>query len=530
MSDDRRSVHAGQLGRAALASAVLFGLGSVGCNFQGPDPYLRVQGRALCDVHRQECTRLSVNGASCVEIGPTVLDFLADLCFDRATENGTAACKRAFCNNGVPSNDAPGFCDAPSLGDSLAVEGVCTPAPAGRGRVGVRADQHSTVCTRPPGHQDEEFTCSPLDETFPPEGQAELCIDITQTPAMEQVAPPSGRLSRAWTLGGSFAPCTPTAALIFDVPPGPVATASTAGTAVTATAVRGQVGITQTCGEGCLPTSVQSFRADIADMTVAGTPLTQLVVTSIGPAAVTDQTGPQGFFLGIGTGELTLRADGKVNGVGGSFTVRNSSPWHVDLSPGSLRVRGGVVLSGVGPNGSDVTINADVNSVPATPQTQACANQSSLARLFGFEDVGRWSSTQAVLSLVTSPLTQGCGALGIEGQNYMSVAGNTFTTQGLAVGTQASVDLFIPGNQPNPFWLGALQMFLSCPSGAVNNQYIGQVELTGKPQNSYSTLRFPLSSAVRANLTRNLTDCSFTFGLNVNPTGRKWLLDKLRLQ
>ncbi len=529
MSDDRRFVQAGHLGRAALAalaSTLLFGLGAVAC--QGADPYLRVQGRASCNVTRQECTRLSADRLTCIEVGDVLPTFLAEVCFDRNNDNGTAACKKTFCNDGIASLDVPGSCEAPLFNSSLAVDGVCTPAPAGTTPGTVRGQQHSTICSGT--DEDGTHPCSPLTEAFPPEDEPELCIDFTQTPAMEQVAPPSGRLSRAWRLEGSFAACTLTSALAYDVSPGPVATASGGSTTVTAVAVRGQVGITQSCGEGCLPTSVQRFRADLADMTVAGLQLTQLMVTSIGPAAVTDQIGPQGSFLGIGAGELTLRADGKLNGVGGSFTVRNTSPWQVDLSPAFLRLRGEAVISGVGPNGTDVTITADVSSTPATPQTQACANQSSLARLFGFEDVGRWSSSQAVLSLVTSPLTQGCGALGIEGQNYIPIAGNTFTTQGLAVGTQASVDLFIPANQPNPFWLGALQMFLSCPSGAVNNQYIGQVELTGKPQNRYSTLRFPLSAAVRANLKRNLTDCSFSFGLNVNPTGRKWLLDNLRLQ
>ena len=465
-----------------------------------------------------------------MEVGEPVLQFLADVCYEQ-NDNAAAACKRTFCNNGTASRDVPGSCEAPVRSDGLTAEGVCILAPAGRPLVAVRAQQHSVLCTSD-FNDNTGDPCTSRDQEFPPAGQPDLCLDLTQKPAMEQVATPSGLLSRAWRIT-DFTPgaCTAVTALAtFDVTPGPIATASGGGTTVTASALRGQAAITQSCGEGCIPTSLQTFRTDLANMTVAGAQITQLVVTSIGPAAVTNQIGPQGSFLGIGVGELTLQADGKVNGVGGTFTARNSSPWHVDLSPAFLRLTGGVVISGVGPNGGDVTINADVSSVPATPQTQACANQSSLARLFGFEDVGRWSSSQAALSLVTAPLTQGCGALGIEGQGYLPIAGNTFTTQGLPVGTQASVDLFIPANQPNPFWLGALQMYLSCPSGAVNNQYIGQVELTGKPQNSYSTLRFPLSAAVRANLTRNLTDCSFSFALNVNQTGRKWLLDKLRLQ
>ena len=166
--------------------------------------------------------------------------------------------------------------------------------------------------------------------------------------------------------------------------------------------------------------------------------------------------------------------------------------------------------------------------MPTTAQNAACAAESSLQRLFGFEDVQRWTSTQAALSLVTSPLTQGCGALGVSGQGYIPINGGTFTTSGLATKAAASVDLFIPTNQPNQSYLGALQMYLSCPSGNVFNQYIGQVELTGKPQNQYSTLRFPLPSVTLSTLARPLNDCSFSFALNVNPTGRTWILDNLR--
>ena len=101
---------------------------------------------------------------------------------------------------------------------------------------------------------------------------------------------------------------------------------------------------------------------------------------------------------------------------------------------------------------------------------------------------------------MTSPIRQGCGALGIQGSGYMPINSIAFVAGGLTVTAALSVDLFIPNNQPNQFYLGALQMYLSCPSVGSYNQYIGQVELTGKPQNAYSTLRFPLPTAVKNTL------------------------------
>ena len=111
----------------------------------------------------------------------------------------------------------------------------------------------------------------------------------------------------------------------------------------------------------------------------------------------------------------------------------------------------------------------------------------------------------------------------------MSIASARFSTADLTLNTAASVDLFIPSNQPNPSWLGALQMYLTCPSANVFNQYIGQVELTGKPTNHFSTLRFPLPGQTVSTLTQSpANQCYFSLGLNVNQTGQTWILDNLR--
>jgi hypothetical protein len=116
----------------------------------------------------------------------------------------------------------------------------------------------------------------------------------------------------------------------------------------------------------------------------------------------------------------------------------------------------------------------------------------------------------------------------VSGSGYIPISSSPFSTTGLNPMSALDVDLFIPTNQPNPFYLGALQSYLSCPSGNVSNQYIGQVELTGKPVGQYSTLRFPLPFAVLSTLGRGLQDCFFTLALNVNATNQAWLLDNLR--
>jgi hypothetical protein len=252
-------------------------------------------------------------------------------------------------------------------------------------------------------------------------------------------------------------------------------------------------------------------------MSVLGAPLTQ----------ITPPDSPA--FTGVAPGGLRLRLEGQMNGVDSVFRLVSTSPFRVDVTS-AFRLRGTFLLDGLGPNGTSlpITVTVDASAPPATPQDTTCAVESSLDRLFGFEDVQSWTSTAASLSLVTAPVRQGCGALGVAGQGYMPIVGAPFTTRGLATNTALSVDLFIPKGQPNPSWLGTLQMYLTCPSASVFNQYIGQVELTGKPVGQYSTLRFPLPSATRTTLGQPIDDCSFSFALNVNATGNKWLLDKLR--
>jgi hypothetical protein len=185
----------------------------------------------------------------------------------------------------------------------------------------------------------------------------------------------------------------------------------------------------------------------------------------------------------------------------------------------------GIVASG---DPLTVSVTFGLAGTPSTTATKACATASPRDRLFGFEDVQSWSSTVAALSHVTSPVTQGCGSLGIQGQGYMPINCSPFVASDLTLNSALSVDLFIPNNQPNQNYLGALQMYLTCPSLNAFNEYIGQAELTGKPQNAYSTLRFPLPSQVTNTLNQGASDCSWAFALNANQTNKTWILDNLR--
>jgi hypothetical protein len=409
-------------------------------------------------------------------------------------------------------------------------EGTCVPTAAGTGMSAVDFFKHSQACT-----ELGVGVCDPLRaEDTPSPPPPENCYDLGEVPAQTLIQPPSANHDRATVITRvvpNDSRCVQAAlfAAAYRLNVGPFGQASGGGVAVPISATRGSVILSRPCAT-CAFNRLDKLRVNIGNMTVAGAQLTNVVVSSVTRAPLLIPNPDDNTRTGIGPRKLSLIIVGSLNGVPQVYRAENQTAWDLTASATAFRLTGSLRVLNVDASGRPlpVTVSIDAGGAPASAQETACANLNARGRLFGFEDPQQWSSTNAALSLVTSPITQGCGALGINGQGFMPITSVAFTAAGLSLAPALSVDLFIPGNQPNQFWLGALQMHLSCPSVGSNNQYIGQVELTGKPQNQYSTLRFPLPSAVTATLQRAPGDCSFTFGLNVNNTGRTWSLDNLR--
>jgi hypothetical protein len=90
-----------------------------------------------------------------------------------------------------------------------------------------------------------------------------------------------------------------------------------------------------------------------------------------------------------------------------------------------------------------------------------------------------------------------------------------------------SFALNIPTTQPNPFWIGAAQMYITAPSANVFNAYMGQVELTPLPRGQFVRLNFVVPAEALHALTEDHPDVSFTLVLNVNAGTSGWLVDDL---
>lgn len=510
-----------------MVVAIVAGLQTAGC--QGPAPFIRGPGLITCTVNRQECATYDTTSKMCTSVGSAKHFFLGDVCYDPAADRRTpdAICLARFC---TPGPDAPGTCTATGALVNNPTGPLCQPFTGSIALATVSWRVHGESCINPGQPicqlilRDESHSeCEPLVSTLPGLETAK--------------APPQNWLASAVHVDPVDVNkgCTgPQALQRFQFGPGPLGTASGGGTNVNLSAVRGLTTFDQSCGsDGCFPANMLGFDADLADTTVAGTSLTNLSVslTQAAPLSVLiDGTGNQ--FTGFAADALQLRVVGRKAGVDSYYSIRNSAPWHFDSSATGFHLTGAFSAIDVASNGSPlpVTVNVDVSGTPATTQTVACAGATGISRLFGFEDNYGWTATSSngALALVTSPITQGCAAQALRGQGFMTIDSAPFTTRGLVTNAASSVDLFIPPNQPNQFWTGQVQLFLSCPSGNFFHQFIGQAEITGRPTNRFSTMRIPLTSAARAVLGQTHDDCSFQLALNVNTTGQAWVFDNFR--
>jgi hypothetical protein len=493
-----------------------------------------------CTVSRAECVAETAT-AGCATFGP-VQTFSATTCYN-ANADGPSIndrCHAAFCVR--PEADEFNTYDFQScsasgtLSDPTNLPKIGTCLPGGTRLSRVDFVQRSRTCVTT-----NNVSCDSLPLTQDPPVAQSQCINLS-----DQVPNPMGAWKATLPSGDARDKSVQLIRVVVDeglcnaprvgqrtssLTTGLVATASGSGVSVPVTLTRGFATITQTCDSegGCVPSALDSFRADVADLTISGVQVSKVTIALRNSAPLVPSTDPDATLPVVKAHGLAFLLRGLVGGVDSILLAENDRAWTVDPSS-TFRLQGTLVFRSVDQSGHllPITVSANITGAPASPQVTACANLSSRDRLFGFEDVQSWTSSQAALSLVTTPLTQGCGALGITGQGYMPITGASFPTSGLSVTPAMSVDLFVPSSQPNPFWTGALQAYLSCPSGGVSNQYIGQVELTSKPENAFSTLRFPLPSGVSNTLNRGLSDCFFSFALNVNPTNRTWILDNLR--
>jgi DNA-binding protein YbaB len=163
----------------------------------------------------------------------------------------------------------------------------------------------------------------------------------------------------------------------------------------------------------------------------------------------------------------------------------------------------------------------DTPPVPVSPATLS---------VLGFEDATAWTSSQATLTSVTTPITQGSKALSVSNiHGFTTVVSRAFSTVGIASPTgKLLIDIRIPSQQPNPSFFGQLDIQATSPSSNVFTADFGPQALTGLPVNAYSTLSFTIPSSVLGAIANGAVDLTLTVVLNVNNGTGTHFLDNIR--
>jgi arabinan endo-1,5-alpha-L-arabinosidase len=146
--------------------------------------------------------------------------------------------------------------------------------------------------------------------------------------------------------------------------------------------------------------------------------------------------------------------------------------------------------------------------------------------VLGFEDSSGWQGP-GLISL--SPLhTEGTHSLAVRPVSYSVYTSRPFEATGQL--RSIALDIQLPAKPPNPYWYGALQVYLTCAEKQVFNSYVGQVELTGRPLDTFITLELAVPPHVRASLGSGCGALRVALAINAPGRSDVYLLDNLRLR
>lgn len=211
----------------------------------------------------------------------------------------------------------------------------------------------------------------------------------------------------------------------------------------------------------------------------------------------------------------------------------NPNEWNFGILAGSPAINTGTTYTL--PNGQPLAFSGAAPDIGAMEfgTSWTAGNQPFVpdvtATAFSMDDPSTWQipGDQPVVS--TSNKTEGSGAFEITPTGYkvlQSPAVNQSAVGGLGFVT---LDALISATQSNPWWVGAVQVYIEVPSRGLWNQWVGQWELTGRPQGVWQSLHLPIPSNITSQLQgANYSDLKVRIAVNLNPGSGPLLLDNLR--
>lgn len=144
------------------------------------------------------------------------------------------------------------------------------------------------------------------------------------------------------------------------------------------------------------------------------------------------------------------------------------------------------------------------------------------------ENPPSWTGDNVTLTTDQTTKSQGTGSMHINGCNYMVLKSpKTNTTDFGMISHELSVDLYIPSPTPNPYWVGAVQLYVDIPAANLNNAYVSQKELTGLKLGAWNTLKFTLPDNIYAGLAGDFPNCELRLALNISGCNNGYRFDNM---
>jgi hypothetical protein len=148
-----------------------------------------------------------------------------------------------------------------------------------------------------------------------------------------------------------------------------------------------------------------------------------------------------------------------------------------------------------------------------------------------FEAGSGWNVVSGSISSNTEFVTDGASSLRVIPQSFTTLLSPQLNTLDLTDGATAlSVDLYIGHNQPNPWWIGNLQLLFHIPSAGIYNQYVFQIQLNDTPRGQFITHQFSLPSNIVLALAAPRSDVQVRFALNANAGSGPYYFDDIQFQ
>ncbi|RYZ09719.1 MAG: hypothetical protein EOO73_02220 [Myxococcales bacterium] len=236
--------------------------------------------------------------------------------------------------------------------------------------------------------------------------------------------------------------------------------------------------------------------------------------------------GPTSLFAPSDTG--TCLGCHRSGATGGRFPeVSNQTPAYCNILRTSFRK-----TMPLPPTGNEQAVNfppyQTLDSACNAPPAPA-SNPAQKMMSFDPPPQQFWTAQSGTLSQVSNQLTEGTSSMAVNASGYVRLDSGSFSTWQLPiVGTRLDLDVYVPpAGQPQPTWLGGVDLFITIPSAQLTNTFVGHVELT-PGGTGWRTAAFQLPSQVRTALLE--PHAAVRLGVAVNRAGGApaILLDNLR--